>query len=371
MTTASIVQLGKHQMTPVCIITGFLGSGKTTLINHILTYQAYRNCLVIINEFGEIGIDHLLVSRPSENIYLIANGCMCCKVRGDMVGTLTEIIRKRALGEIPFFDRIFIETTGLADPVPIIQTIVGDEELSSFFKLDGVIGLIDAVNAAYQLWSHDEARKQVAVSDLLLLTKTDLVSAADLAELELTVRHINNGAQLIRTQHGRVLPQLLFGFGEAAKCVGDLRRWLERGLKAPGDFRPMGVAHVDTLHGEGIQSFAVFHPGCATEAELATWLSMLASFKGPQLLRVKGIVNVAGRPFVVHAVQSVVHDLVELEIWPEADHRTRLVFITCNIDREVVERSFEIFEISKTFSDKCEIDPKAYARFRRAAMHLL
>ena len=358
-------------MTPVCIITGFLGSGKTTLINHILTYQAYRNSLVIINEFGEVGIDHLLVSHASENVYLLANGCMCCKVRGDLVDTFTNVIRKRTLGDMPFFDRVFIETTGLADPFPIVQTIVGDQELSPFLRLDGVIAMIDALNGSSQLASHYEARKQVAISDLLLLTKTDLVSAAELAELEATVRQMNNGAQLIRTRHGRVLPHLLFGFGEVAKCIGDLQRWLERAPKAPGDSRAMGVAHVDTLHGEGIRSFAVFHPGCATKAELATWLSMLASFKGPQLLRVKGIVNVAGRPFIVHAVQSVIHDPVELEVWPEADHRTRLVFITRNIGREVIERSFEIFEIANSLSDKCEIDPNAYARFRRAAMHLL
>jgi G3E family GTPase len=206
---------------------------------------------------------------------------------------------------------------------------------------------------------------------VLLLTKTDLASAADLAELEFAVRQINNGAELIRTQHGKVSPQLLFRFGEVAKCIGVLQRWLKRGSKAVGDSRPIGFSHADTLRAQGIQSFALFHPGCATEAELATWLSMLASFKGPQLLRVKGIVNVGGRPFIVQALQSIVHEPVELEDWPLADHRTRLVFITRNIGREVIERSFEIFEIARTFTDKREIDPKAYARFRGAAMHLL
>ncbi len=349
-------------MTPVYVITGFLGSGKTTLINHILTYPAYKNTLVIINEFGEIGIDHLLVSRASENVYLLANGCMCCKVRGDMVDTLADVIRKRALGNIPFFDRVIIETTGLADPFPIVQTIACDEEVSPFFRLDGVIGVIDALNASSQLASHYEARKQVIASDVLLLTKTDLASAADLVELELAVRQINNDAELIRAQHGKVSPRLLLRFGEATKCIG-----LERGPKAGGNSRPIVFSHAVTLHAEGIQSFALFHPGCATEAELAAWLSMLASFRGPQLLRVKGIVNVSGR----QALQSIVHEPVELEYWPLADHRTRLVFITRNIGREVIERSFEIFEIARTFTDKREIDPKAYARFRRAAMHLL
>ena len=175
-------------MTPVCIITGFLGSGKTTLINHILTHQAFKNSLVIVNEFGEIGIDHLLVSCPSENVYLLANGCMCCKVRGDMVDTLTDIIRKRTSGDIPLFDRVFIETTGLADPVPIVQTIVSDDKLNPFFCLDAVIGVIDAVHAGSQLVSHYEARKQVAIADVLLLSKTDLVSAVDLADLEPAIR---------------------------------------------------------------------------------------------------------------------------------------------------------------------------------------
>jgi G3E family GTPase len=354
-------------MTPVCIITGFLGSGKTTLVNHILAYPVYKDSLVIINEFGEIGIDHLLVSHASENVHLLASGCMCCKVRGDMVETLSHVIHKRAVGEIPAFDRIFIETSGLADPFPIVQTLLCDQELSPFFRLDGVVGVIDAFNASSQLESYYEAQKQVAISDVLLLTKTDLVSAADLADVERAIRQLNNGARLVRTQHGKVSPHLLFDFGQAA----DLQRWLERGSKALDDSRLIGASHADTLDGNRIRSFALFHRGCATEAELATWLSMLASFKGPQLLRVKGIVNVAGRPFVIHALQSLVHEPVELEEWPLADHRTRLVFITRNIGREVIERSFEIFDIASTFRDKCEIDPKAYARFCDAAMHLL
>jgi G3E family GTPase len=356
-------------MTPVCIITGFLGSGKTTLINHILTYHPFKNSLVIINEFGEIGIDHLLVSSPLENVYLLANGCICCKVRGDMVETLTDIIRKRTTGDIPLFDRVFIETTGLADPVSIVQTIVSDYDLSPFFWLDAVIGVIDAVHAGPQLAGHYEARKQVAISDVLLLNKTDLVSAVDLAELEPTIRRLNSGAQLIRSQHGRVPSQLLFGYGDVARRrISDLQRWLEQGPEAE---QAAGDSHVAQLHADGIQSFVVFHAGCATKAGLAAWLSMLASFKGPQLLRVKGIVNVGGRPFVVHGVQSVIHDLVELEVWPDADQRTRVVFITRNVGREVIERSFEIFEMADTFSDSHEIDPEAYARFRRAAMHLL
>jgi G3E family GTPase len=355
-------------MTPVCIITGFLGSGKPTLLNHILTYQAIRNSLVIINEFGEIGIDHLLVSSPLENVYLLANGCICCKVRGDMVATLTDIIRKRASGDIPLFDRVFIETTGLADPVPIVQTIVSDCELSRFVWLDAVIGVIDAVHAGPQLAGHYEARKQVAISDVLLLSKTDLVSDMDLAGLKPMIGRINGGAQLIRWQHGKVMPQLLFGDCDAARCIKDLQRWLQRGPEAE---QAAGDPHVAKPHAAGIQSFVVFHAGCATKAGLAAWLSMLASFKGPQLLRVKGIVNVTGRPFVVHAVQSVIHDPVELEVWPDADRRTRVVFITRNIDREVIEKSFEIFEMADAFGNPREIDPEAYARFRRAAMHLL
>jgi G3E family GTPase len=352
----------------VCIITGFLGSGKTTLINQVLIHHEFKNSLVIVNEFGEIGIDHLLVSGPSENIHLLANGCMCCKVRGDMVDTLTDIIRKRASGDIPLFDRVFIETTGLADPVPIVRTIVSDHELSPFFRLDTVIGVVDAVHAGTQLASHYEARMQVAIADVLLLSKTDLVAVADLADLEPAIRRINGGAQLIRSQHGQVQPQLLFARGDVARHISDLQRWLERGPQAE---HAAGDSHVAKPHADGIQSFAVFHAGRTTKAGLAAWLSMLASFKGPQLLRVKGIVNVAGRPFVVHVVQSVIHDPLELEVWPDADRRTRVVFITRDIEREVIERSFEIFEMADIFGDSPEIDPEAYARFRRAAMHLL
>jgi G3E family GTPase len=355
-------------VTPVYIITGFLGSGKTTLINRILTYDAFRYSLVIVNEFGEVGIDHLLVSSPIQNVFLLANGCMSCKVRGEMVETLTDILRKRASGDIRPFDRLFIETTGLADPVPIMQTIVNDYELSPFFRLDAVIGVIDVVHAVSQLLHHYEARKQAAISDVLVLSKTDLVPAVELADLVPAIRRINSGAQLIHSQHGNVLPRSLFGSGNVGRRISDLRRWLERG---PDAEIAAGGSHAANLHADGIQTFVMFHAGYATKAGLAAWLSMLATFKGPQLLRVKGIVNVAGRPFVVHMVQSVVHDPVELEVWPDADCRTRVVFITRKIGREVIERSFAILQMPDTFRDSREIDPDAYARFRRAAMQLL
>jgi G3E family GTPase len=358
-------------MLPVSIITGFLGSGKTTLLNRLLQHDSLKNSLVIINEFGEVGIDHLLVSAPADNMRLLANGCLCCEVKGELVETLTEVSVKRANGEIPAYDRVLIETTGLADPVPIVQTIVTDTDLSKLYRLDTVIGVVDTLHAVSQLARQSEVVKQIAVSDIVLLSKTDLVDADALTEVRGAVRKINGGAEILKATHGDVHPDALFGRAapDGAARVADLERWLaaesatERSKSKPNAY---------TLHAGDISTYTLFHDGPVTASGLATWLSMLASFRGPQLLRVKGLINVGGTPYIVHAVQTVIHEPVELEDWPSDDKRTRIVFIVRGVERAALERTFTAFSMPESLgADALQIDPAAYARFVEAAKQFI
>lgn len=355
---------------PVSIITGFLGSGKTTLLNHLLQHVSLKNSLVIINEFGEVGIDHLLVSTPAENVRLLSNGCLCCEVKGDLVDTLTDVSRKRASGEIPAFDRILIETTGLADPVPIVQTIVTDTDLSRLYRLDTVVGVVDAMHVLKQLETQDEVRKQIAVSDVLLLSKTDLAASGARPKVEAAVRKINAGAELIPVLHGDINPGSLFGRGavDGRACEADVERWLGLQKHSKAD---AGRVSAYTMHAGDIRTFTLFHEGQVSAAGLATWLSMLASFKGPQLLRVKGIVNVSGDPYIIHAVQTVIHEPVQLEKWPTSDERTRIVFIVRGLDRGALEDTFAVFAMPDSLGDTQHLDPAAYARFLEAAKHFM
>lgn len=355
-------------MLPVSIITGFLGSGKTTLLNRLLQHESLRTSLVIINEFGEVGIDHLLVSAPAENLRLLANGCLCCEVKGDLVETLTDVSLRRARGEIPAFDRVLIETTGLADPVPIVQTVVTDLDLSKLYRLDSVVGVVDTLHALTQLGTQPEVTKQIAVSDVVLLSKTDLVGGDALTEVEGAVLRINAGAQRLRVVHGEVDPEALFGrsTGDGAARMAELDRWLaaERAPAAGGQqYMP---------HAADVRTYTLYHDGPVSGPGVATWLSMLASFCGPQLLRVKGLINVAGDAYVVHAVQTVIHEPVKLERWPGEDRRTRIVFIVRGLERAALQGTFAAFGMPESLGENpLAIDPAAYARFVESAKHFL
>ena len=340
-------------MISATIITGFLGSGKTTLLNRLLKHPLARNSLVVINEFGEVGIDHLIVSVPAENVRLLANGCMCCQTKGHLVETLADLWARRKHGKLPAFDRIFIETTGLADPVPVLHAIVNDEHLNPVYRLERVITVVDAANLHWQLSEYEQAEKQVAVADIVVLSKTDLVERAELAELEARIRRITAGAEIFSAANGSVDTQrLLVASARAAE------RWLERSATVR--------ASSDT-HLSGISSLSASLEGCISPAGLATWLSMLASLKGVQLLRVKGVVNVAGEPYVVDVVQSVVHEPFKLDAWPTPDKRTRIVFIVRGATRESIEATFSAFALGDALQGMRTFDAAAYARFRTVA----
>ena len=344
--------------TPVSIITGFLGSGKTTLLNHVLADPGMAGAAVIVNEFGEIALDHLLIATPNENTVLLSSGCICCTVRGDLVDTLRDLNAKRAAGKLPPFDRVLIETTGLADPVPIIQTVITDEKIAPQFELDGVITLVDAVNGMAQLDNQREAVKQAAVADRLLITKTDLADAASVEALQQRLTRMNPGVPMQHVSQGRVTPSDLFGTSLKPQARGaDIERWLP-------------VAAVNSVvhkngHDDHIRAFCIYYDEPISNMGMTAWLMALASLRGANLLRVKGLLNVEGKPVAVHAVQTLIHEPVSLAQWPDADRRSRLVFITRDMDRAELEATLDMLRLQPSVpADKPRpLDPQAYAKF--------
>ena len=369
---------------PVSILTGFLGSGKTTLLNHLLQDPAMAKCLVIINEFGEIGIDHLLVSVPSENMMLLNNGCLCCVLKGDLVETFSAIHAKRSRGEIPWFDRVIVETTGLADPVPVIQTIVTDEDICDDFRLELVATLVDGVHGEAQLGQSAESVKQVVVADTLLISKTDLASAAGLAGLRERLRRVNPGDNILDVHQGQIpLASLLGGEArDAARKVEEIKRWLDAEARTES-YRQLPQGHVlhghpdaraDDRHDPHLLTFSLSYEGPIRRSAVALWLNMLANFLGADLLRVKGILNVEGEPVVIHIVQTIVHEPAVLNQWPSDDRQSRIVFITRNIARSQIEKTLEVFAVGESSVPSgpgLAIDPEVYANFAKLAKNFM
>lgn len=346
--------------TPVSIITGFLGSGKTTLLNHVLADPGMAGAVVIINEFGEIGLDHLLIATPNENTVLLTSGCICCTVRGDLVDTLRGLEVQRRDGSVPSFDRVLIETTGLADPVPIIQTVIVDERIAPRFELDSVVTLVDAVNGMTQLDGQREALKQAAVADRLLVTKTDIAATRATELLQQRLSRINPGALMQTIQRGEIAPAQLFGAALNSQARGaDLDRWLRDKVIAPIAYLPKHH------HNDNIQAFSFYLDDPLSGMGMSAWLTALASLRGAKLLRVKGLLNVEGLPVAVHAVQTLIHEPITLARWPDADRRSRLVFIVRDMAREEIVATLDVLRLKPTTLSKTPqpLDPHAYARF--------
>jgi G3E family GTPase len=321
-------------LIPVSIVTGFLGAGKTTLVNRLLKRPEMNRVAVIVNELGEIGIDNDLVQVSSEQMMLLNNGCLCCVLRGDLQETLRDLFIKRRNGEIIDYDRVVIETTGLADPAPVMQTLLTDSMLRDQYRLDCVVTLVDAVNAPGQLTQFSEPVKQVALADRLVVTKTDLTQEQPLADLTERLREINPRAPLRNAKNGEIELAFLVDVGlrRTHADLEEVERWL-------GDDEGHEHGH---RHDETVQSFVLrFERPMSWEAFTQS-MDVLTALRGPDLLRVKGLVNVEGKtgPMVVQGVQHLFHPPLELAAWPGTDHSTRLVFITRGIPRQVVADLF-------------------------------
>lgn len=330
---------------PVTLITGFLGSGKTTLIRRLLRDPGMNRAAVIINEFGEVGIDHELVAASSEQMTLLANGCLCCSVRTDLQETLRELFIKRRSGEVIDFDRVFVETTGLADPVPVLHTLQTDSMLGAQYRLDCVVTLVDAVNGPGNLDSAPEAAKQAAVADRIVITKSDLAESTAVAALEARLQRMNPYAARALAVDGEVDVAFLRDVGprSARATAAELEGWLAPGggeRVAQGAY--LGERTRKGAHDAAIRSFSLWFDRPFTWDSFSAAAQVLTSLRGPDLLRVKGLVNVAGEPgpVVVQGAQHVFHPPLALERWPGEDRRSRLVFITRNLPREAVEALF-------------------------------
>jgi len=320
---------------PVTVLTGFLGSGKTTLLNHVLKQPGMAATAVIVNEFGEIGLDHLLVERSSEDVVLLNSGCLCCTVRGDIVDTLTNLFVDRVKGKVPFFTRVAIETTGLADPAPILHTLMTDPIVAARYVLDGVVTTVDAVNGAGSLDRQPEAVKQAAVADRLLLTKTDIAEPGARQAIEARLKELNPSAAIVSVAQGAIDSALLFniGFYDPTTKSLDVRRWL-RDESFEGDHGQdvgHGHEHPDVnRHDDRIRAFCITREQPISWAALSTWLDGLAAMRGDDLLRLKAIVALSDRPdqpVVLHGVQHLFHppSLVQLRmaVWTGHARDTR------------------------------------------------
>ena len=327
-------------MIPVSVITGFLGSGKTTLLAKLLRHPEMSRTAVIMNELGAIGLDHELIETSDESFVRLSNGCLCCNVRSDLTLTLGDLAARRAAGTVPPFERVVIETTGLADPAPILHALMADPGLAEVYALDGVVTTVDALAGAATLDRHAESLRQAAVADRIVLTKTD-AQGAETRTLTERLATINPGAQLLQVVQGEVAPSALFegGVYTAAGKHPDLGRWLAD--------EAVAVTRAHAHHRDDIASFCVVREAPLHAVTLPLFLSALAGNCGANLLRVKGIVAVAenpGQPAVIHGVQHVYHPPVWLERWPSGDRRTRMVFIGRGIPERWVRALLELLD---------------------------
>ncbi len=331
-------------LIPVNIITGFLGSGKTTLLQRLLASPELASTAVLVNELGEVALDHLLLRHVDETIVVLPSGCVCCAIRDDLGAAIRDLYSKREQGTIPRFDRLAIETTGLADPGPIISTLMAEPVLRHHFRLGNIVTTVDAVNGTRHLAQHPESVKQVAVADLLVLTKTDLAGRAQAEAVRTACRRYNPAAPISESTVDPMGPDQLFtgDAGDPSSRWEDARRWLAAEVEAAA---PPEAASARHRHAREIYALSVIVERALDWTAFGIWLTMLLHAHGENVLRVKGILHVIGlpTPVVIHGVQHLVHPPVHLDRWPTSDRRTRLVFIVRKLPRALIERSLAAF----------------------------
>jgi G3E family GTPase len=357
MTATGATRLrGPAEPIPLTVLTGFLGAGKTSLVNRLVHDPALADTAVIINEFGEIGLDHLLVQTIDDNMVLLQSGCLCCTLRGDLVSALEQLMRDLDNGRVRF-RRIVLETTGLADPAPVLQTMMAHPYLVMRLRLDGVVTVVDAVNGAATLDEHMESVKQVAVADRIVLTKTDLIDTperhAGKDRLLTRLHALNPAAPVLDAAAGEAIPAQLLGCGlfDPDRKIPDVKRWLAEEAYADQhhdhEHSHQHAHHHDpNRHDERIRAFTLATGEPIPGAVFEMFIDLVRSLHGPKLLRLKGIVKIAetpAEPLVIHGVQHVMHPPVRLERWPDADERTRIVMITRDLEPSEVTRLFDAF----------------------------
>jgi G3E family GTPase len=301
--------------TPVALVTGFLGSGKTTLISRLLAHPDMGETAVIVNELGEVAIDHHLLRRVDERTVLLRSGCVCCTLRGDLADELRDLLGRRERGEIPPFGRVVVETTGLADPAPIVYTLLSEPVVRHHFHVETVVATIDAVNGL----RHEESLKQAAIADTLVVTKGDLTETTGMVD---RVGRLNPTAEIVEASFGDVEPARLFG-------------------RPPCDLRDVSSSGHE--HEDGIGAVCLFLEDELDWVAFGVWLTMLLQARGQDVLRVKGLLNVGGRPLLLNGVQHAVQPPEHLEAWPDEDRRSRIVFIGSGLDGDARERSLAVF----------------------------
>ena len=327
-------------LTGLNVVTGFLGSGKTTLLQGLLRSPRLRDTAVLINEFGEVGLDHQLLQHVSETTLLLDNGCLCCAVRGDLQQALRDLLSQRSRGTIPYFGRVVIETSGLADPVPIAYTLLADPVIQHHFRLGNIVATVDAVSAGHTLDNYPESVKQIAVADRLILTKADMADSQDVSSLCTRLRRLNGSAPILQLALGAVPDDGLL--------LDDIHRQDGKAREIDNWLRPSGPDPDGPLgheHGSDVHSFTVCVDRPLDWTAFGIWLTMLLNRHGEHILRVKGLLNVAGvsTPVLINGVQHIVHPPSHLEAWPDDDRRSRLIFIVRGLDEAKIRASRDVF----------------------------
>lgn len=331
------------QFTPVNLLTGFLGSGKTTLLSRMLRDPALADAAVLINEFGEAGLDHHLVERVDDNMVLLQSGCICCTVRGELADAIRDLHARRERGDIPPFRRIVVESTGLADPFPVLSTLKADPVLRHHFRPGNVVTTVDAVNGNRQLDTYVESNRQAAIADRLILTKTDLAAAGAVEQLAARLAAINPDAPIQEAMDGTV---------DLAALLDEDRQTRGGTLQSASGFyceTPRDMIDAEGRpHAADFKSLAITVDRPVDWTAFGIWLTMLLNRHGDRIIRVKGILNLMGedRPVAIHGVQHLVHTPVHMDGWASDDRRSRLVFIVDGLDTTLLKRSFNAFAVS-------------------------
>ncbi len=332
---------------PVTLLTGFLGSGKTTVLNHLV--RNLPRTAILMNEFGEVALDHQLLERMDGPMALLSGGCVCCTLSGSLSPTLKNLWMARQKGDIPAFERVIIETTGIADPAPVLDNLLNDRWVNARFRLDGVVTTVDAVLGEQQLDSYFEAAKQVAVADKLLLTKTDLASTDAVVALKSRLHQLNPAAEIVTVVQGEIDPAAIqnLGLWNAETKSPDVARWLKEQRYKPAARTALVGKPVaaDDSHDQRIEAFSVVINKPISRFGLTAALDMLVTFRSEYLLRFKAIVNIENetQPSVLHGVQHVLYPEVKLDAWPDDDHRSRFVFIVRDLEPAFVAKVLDDF----------------------------